>query len=357
MTTLFALAKPALHALDPETAHRLSIAAMKAGVSPVIAPVDDPRLKATLWGRSFPNPVGLAAGFDKNAEVIAPMLNIGFGFVEVGTVTPRPQAGNPRPRVFRCAAHGAVINRMGFPNEGVEAFKDNLIRFLERRPRPAGIVGLNIGMNKDQTEPEKDYTALIRTLGQFADYFTINISSPNTPGLRNLQDPEHLRPLIAAVQDERARSCGAGNPPPLLVKLAPDLEEAQLSNIAAALLDLKIDGVILTNTTLARPEFLPQSFRGEKGGLSGAPLKDKSTDVIRRFYSLTGGTVPIIGAGGIASGQDAYDKIRAGASLVQLYSALVYHGPELVTRICRDLLLLMEKDGFSHYKEAVGSKK
>lgn len=346
---LFKLGKPFLHALDPETAHQLTIKGLKTGIYPSCTAKPDPRLAQTLWGQSFTNPVGLAAGFDKNADVIAPMLSMGFGFVEVGTVTPKPQAGNPRPRVFREPSHNAVINRMGFPNEGLAVFKKNVEQF---RARKSGLVGLNIGMNKEQTEPARDYTLLIRELGALADYLTVNISSPNTPGLRNLQEPEFLKPLLGeliATRNELA------NKPPLLVKLAPDLTEQQQSDIAAVLLDVGIDGVILGNTTLERPDYLSADFRDQKGGLSGAPLTQKSTTVIRNFYKLTNGKLPIIGAGGISSAQDAYDKIRAGASLVQLYSALVYHGPALVGAINRGLADLLQKDGFSKLSEAIGT--
>ncbi|MEM6780507.1 MAG: quinone-dependent dihydroorotate dehydrogenase [Pseudomonadota bacterium] len=356
MPSLFDITKPFFHALDPETAHKVSIAAMKAGFAPKYEAVDDPKLKTTLWGRTFNNPIGLAAGFDKNAEVIAPMLNIGFGFVEVGTVTPKPQDGNPRPRVFRDVKSEAVINRMGFPNGGLEVFKTNLVKFLDKRPHPSGIIGINIGMNKTQKEPAKDYCRLIRALGPYADYFTINISSPNTPGLRNLQDPENLQELIEKVLEERKKSCGKEDPPPLLVKFAPDLDDNEQHAIANTVLKTDINGIIVTNTTLDRPDFLPKKFKSEQGGLSGKPLTQKSTDVIRNFYKHTGGKVPIIGIGGVSSGQDAYDKICAGASLVQLYSALVFHGPELVTQICRDLVTCLDHDGHKHLNEAIGSK-
>lgn len=340
--------------MDAENAHKLTIRALQSPLAPCVPALNDPALRVTLWDRVFSNPIGLAAGFDKNAEVIAPMLKLGFGFVEVGTVTLKPQIGNPRPRVFREPKHGAVINRMGFPNEGVSVFKDNLQKFLSRKPRPQGVVGVNIGMNKDQTDPASDYTALIRTLGPLSDYITINISSPNTPGLRNLQEKGPLTELLTAVLEERKKSCGI-HPPPIFVKLAPDLDDAQATDIADVLLSLKIDGVILTNTTLFRPEELPKDFREQKGGLSGAPLTDISTAMIRRFYALTKGQIPIIGAGGISSGDDAYAKIRAGASLVQLYSGLVFHGPTLIRKINLDLLELMRSDGFSHITEAVGA--
>ncbi len=351
---MFNILKPVLFSLDAEKAHHLTIQALKKNIVPPIQAINDPTLRMELCGRVFLNPVGLAAGFDKNAEVILPMLKLGFGFVEVGTVTIKPQTGNPKPRVFRDPKHGAVINRMGFPNKGVGTFKSNLHKFLVGKPRPQGVVGINIGMNKDQTDPAADYTALIRTLGPLSDYITINISSPNTPGLRNLQEKEPLTELLSAVLDERKKSCGI-HPPPIFVKLAPDLDDDQVKDIADVLLSLKIDGVILTNTTLYRPEELPEEFRSQKGGLSGAPLTDLSTAMIRRFYTLTNGRIPIIGAGGISSGEDAYAKIRAGASLVQLYSGLIFHGPGLIRKINLDLLELLRSDGFSHITEAVGA--
>lgn len=351
---LYDFARPFLFKLDAETAHRATLKALKMGLVPPVPAVDHPSLKVALWNRIFPNPIGLAAGFDKNAEVIGPMFNLGFGFVEVGTVTPKPQIGNPRPRVFRDPAFNAVINRMGFPNEGMAVFKDNLSAFLSTKPRPTGVIGVNIGMNKDQTVPAKDYTMLVRMLGPMADYLTINISSPNTPGLRDLQQREALTELITAVQEERSKSCGQ-HPPPLLVKLAPDLSEPQLAEIALALVDLKIDGVILTNTTLSRSADLPASFATQKGGLSGAPLTEKSTDTIRNFYRLTKGSIPIIGAGGVMSGLDAYAKIRAGASLVQVYSGMVFHGPALVRQINSELMALLRRDGFRTVLDAVGA--
>lgn len=321
---------------------------------PSVKKVDDPALRVEIWNRSFPNPVGLAAGFDKNAEVIAQMFGLGFGFIEAGTVTPKPQDGNPRPRVFRLPKHNAVINRMGFPGVGVAQFKDNFAKFLARKPHPEGVVGINIGMNKDQTDPASDYTGLIRSLGGMADYLTINISSPNTPGLRDLQQKEPLSELLAAVMAERARSCGF-NPPPILVKLSPDITDEQMVDISGVLMEHKVEGVILTNTTLYRPEELPAEFAEQKGGLSGGPLTDISTGVIRRFYALTKGKIPIIGAGGIMNGLDAYAKIRAGASLVQVYSGLIFQGPQLIRKINLELLDLIRADGFSHISEAVGA--
>lgn len=316
--------------------------------------VADPALQMDIWGLKFPNPVGLSAGFDKNAEVIGPALRMGFGFVEAGTVTPKPQHGNEKPRVFRDPRNEAVINRMGFPNLGMKNFKNNLERFLGHRTKPQGVVGINIGMNKSQTEPAKDYCVLIKMLAPLADYITINISSPNTPGLRDLQKREPLLELLSAVKEERARTCG-NHPPPLLLKLAPDLDEAQCEELAKAVLEAEIDGLILGNTTLDRPPFLPEKFRAEKGGLSGQPLTAKSTAIISRFYQLTSGKIPIVGVGGIANGAQAYEKIKAGASLVQLYTGLVFKGPGVAHSINRELLNLLKADGYSHIREAVGA--
>ncbi|MBE2192445.1 MAG: quinone-dependent dihydroorotate dehydrogenase [Alphaproteobacteria bacterium] len=346
---------PLLFLISPETAHKLTLKALRlVPVHWIIKPHHSQRLKINLWGRSFPNPIGLAAGFDKNAESLRGLFQLGFGFVEAGTVTIKPQTGNPTPRVFRCPEHKAIINRMGFPNRGVAQFKHNLEKFLGQKPRPHGVLGINIGMNKDQTDPAKDYTSLIRTLAPMADYLTINISSPNTPGLRNLQDKEPLTELLTAILNERKISCGI-NPPPILVKLAPDLNDRQLKDIANVLMALKIDGVILTNTTLDRPSALPQNFASEKGGLSGAPLADKSTQIIRKFYVLTNGTIPIIGVGGISTAQDAYTKIRAGASLVQIYSGLVYEGATIVKTIRQELESLLIADGYANLEQAIGS--
>ncbi|MCB1651121.1 MAG: quinone-dependent dihydroorotate dehydrogenase [Alphaproteobacteria bacterium] len=353
MLDLYALARPLLFQLAPETAHGLSILAMKTGLMPGCKGVQNAALEQTLWGLKFPNPVGLAAGFDKNAEVIGPCFKLGFGFVEAGTVTPKAQGGNPRPRIFRCPEREAVINRMGFPNQGMQAFKANLEAFLGRKHRPAGVLGINIGMNKTQSEPVKDYAALIQMLGPMADYLTINISSPNTPGLRDLQKRGVLLEMLGELKEVRRKSCGE-HPPPLLVKFAPDLDEAQQEELASAALEGGVDGLILTNTTLARPDDLPGAFAAEKGGLSGQPLTDKSTQVIHNFYALTKGQIPIIGVGGVSSGAQAYEKIKAGASLVQLYSSLVYQGPFVAQSINSELLSLLQQDGLRHIGEAVG---
>ena len=354
MVDLYALARPLLFTIEPETAHGLTLKAMKAGMMPSCMRASDPALAQTLWGLKFPNPVGLSAGFDKNAEVIGPSFKIGFGFVEAGTVTPKPQHGNPAPRIFRWPHGEAIINRMGFPNGGMNEFKANLEKFLSRRARPAGVIGLNIGMNKSQKDPAKDYAVLIKMLAPMADYLTINISSPNTPGLRDLQSREPLLELLAAVKEERRKACGE-HPPPVLVKLAPDLNKAQQEELAQTALEAEIDGLVLTNTTLDRPENLPENFAAEQGGLSGQPLSDKSTEVVHNFYKLTQGKIPIIGVGGISSGKQAYEKIKAGASLIQLYSALVFKGPGIVNTMNTELLNLLKADGYAHIRDAVGA--
>jgi dihydroorotate dehydrogenase len=353
MVDFYKLAKPFLFQIDPEEAHGLTIKAMKSGLVPACKPINDPALEQTVFGLKFPNPVGLSAGFDKEAAVIGPAFKLGFGFVEAGTVTPKPQDGNEKPRVFRDPKNQAVINRMGFPGSGMTVFKENLEKFLSSKDKPAGVVGINIGMNKGQSEPSKDYATLIRVLAPMADYLTINISSPNTPGLRDLQSREPLLELLGVVMEERKKSCGA-YPPPVLLKLAPDLDEAKQEELAIAVLEAKIDGLILTNTTLDRPEFLSPSFREQKGGLSGQPLTEKSTRVIYNFYALTKGQIPIIGVGGISNGAQAYAKIKAGASLVQLYTALVFNGPTVANSINRELLALLRQDGYSHIAQAIG---
>lgn len=353
MMAAYSLIRPILMRMDPEQAHRLTIKILKTCPLPAASANIHPSLAVTLWNRNIPNPVGLAAGFDKNAEALHAAFRMGFGFVETGTVTPKPQAGNPKPRIFRDIDNEAVINRMGFPNLGLSVYKSNLQNFLEKRPRPPGLVGINVGMNKTQTDPARDYCFLMQHLGSMADYLTINISSPNTPGLRDLQSRDAFLDLTAKVLAERERSC-AGHPVPVLVKLAPDLNETKQEELARAALDSGIDGLILTNTTLERPAVLNKTFSAEKGGLSGQPLKTKSTEMIRNFYQLTGGRIPIIGLGGIGSAEDAYEKIRAGANLVQLYTALIYKGPGVVKSINDGLARLLQKDGLERIADAVG---
>jgi dihydroorotate dehydrogenase len=342
---LYPLVRPFAFALDAERAHRLAIGLLKA--VPAGAPaVPDPRLQVRVAGLDFPNPVGLAAGFDKDGEVFRQMLGFGFGFVELGTVTPLPQAGNPKPRLFRLAGDRAVINRLGFNNRG----QAELQARLDGRDRRKGIVGVNIGVNKDSEDRIADYAAGVRAMLGVADYLTVNISSPNTPGLRDLQDKGALDALLAAVTEAR----GAG--PPLFLKVAPDLAPAAVDDIARAALDHKIDALIVANTTLSRP-MLVSPRRDEAGGLSGAPLKRLALRRLSDFRSATGGALPLIAAGGIENGVDAYDRIRAGASLVQLYTALVYQGPGLGVAIARELDRLLARDGVQRLTDAIGAGK
>ncbi len=348
---MYELLKPFIFQMPPETAHKVTIKALKANVVPMCKNIQDKRLETEICGMKFPNPVGLAAGFDKNAEAISGILGMGFGFVEVGTVTPKPQGGNPTPRIFRDVKTKSVINRMGFPNEGCRVFKDNIKKFRASNPSCKTPIGLNIGMNKDQTEPEKDYIYLIQEVGEYADYLTVNVSSPNTPGLRDLQSPEFLEPLLKTLISEKNK---LDNKPPLFVKLAPDLTDKQISDISRVLVSIKIDGVILTNTTLERPDVLPSSFAQEKGGLSGSLVKDKSTAVISKFYKETKGKVPIIGIGGVSSIDDVIEKMRAGASIVQIYTGLIYEGPTLPKVLCKKIMDFLDKNSYKHISNLVG---
>ncbi|MBX3446075.1 MAG: quinone-dependent dihydroorotate dehydrogenase [Parvibaculaceae bacterium] len=346
---LFPLARPFMSLIDPETAHRLTIRALRMGLAPRRRQTDPVSLAVDLFGLHFENPLGIAAGFDKNGEVPDAMLAMGMGFAEVGTVTPRSQAGNPRPRIFRLPLHRAVINRLGFNNDGHEALKK---RLLARRGKP-GIVGVNIGANKDAADRIADYEAGIRTFDGLAAYFTVNISSPNTPGLRALQNKAELETLISRVL--AARRTDRARPTPVLLKIAPDLGAEELADIADVALRLGLDGIIISNTTIAREGLVSGVNANETGGLSGAPLFAMSTGVLAEMYRLTQGRIPLVGVGGISSGDDAYAKIRAGASLLQLYSALTYEGPALIARIKADLAARLAADGFAHLKDAVGA--
>jgi dihydroorotate dehydrogenase len=360
---LYRLALPLLRCLDAESAHRATIVALRLGLGPRSQAAGDPALETRVFGLRFPNPVGLAAGFDKNAEVPDAMLALGFGFAEVGTVTPRPQGGNPKPRVFRLIEDKAVINRLGFNGEGVAAVKSRLTRRRELGAK--GIVGVNLGANRDSADPAADYALGLRELGGLADYVTINVSSPNTPGLRDLQEKSRLRELVTRIETARGAlnaafsgvgaAAGIAPGPPLLLKIAPDLSAGQLEDIAEVALTSGIDGLIVSNTTVARPPGLKSPLRGETGGLSGAPLFGPSTEMLRAVFRLTRGELPLVGVGGIRSGSDAYAKIRAGASLVQLYTALVYRGPGLVAEITAELAAALRRDGFAHVSEAVGA--
>lgn len=349
---LFPLAKPALHALPPETAHRLTIRALRFGLAGSNRPDPDPRLAVTLWGHRFANPVGLAAGFDKNAEAVDPLLRLGFGFVEAGGVTPRPQPGNSPPRVFRLPQQRAMINRLGLNNEGLEAVARRLERRLTEAKRPPGPVGVNIAPNKDSPDPVADYAACAARLAGLCEFLTINVSSPNTPGLRSLQAGDSLRRVLDAVH--RSMPSGAAVPA-ILVKIAPDLLQDERAAIAAAVLGSGADGLVIANTTLSRPPGLPPRLAAEAGGLSGPPLGELALATLRDMVRLTEGRLPVIGVGGIGSGADAYARIRAGASLVELYTALIYRGPRLLQAILRDLAACLKADGFGSLAEAVGT--
>jgi dihydroorotate dehydrogenase len=341
---LYPLLRPLAFALDAERAHRLTIRALKL-LPPGLPPATDQMLGIRVAGLDFPNPVGLAAGFDKDAEVFDHMLGLGFGFVEVGTLTPRAQEGNEKPRLFRLAEDRAVINRMGFNNRGLDSARARLSGH-----RRGGLVGANIGANKDSEDRIADYAAGARAMAPLADYLAVNVSSPNTPGLRALQDKGALDALLEAVGEARGE-----RGPPVFLKVAPDLELQEIEDIASVALARKVDALIVGNTTLARPP-LRSRHAGETGGLSGAPLKAIALERLRDFHRATGGALPLIAVGGIENGVDAFDRIRAGASLVQLYTALVYQGPSLVTAILAELRLQLQRHGFTSLGEAVGSE-
>jgi dihydroorotate dehydrogenase len=337
-----------LRALPPETAHRLTLRALAAGLGGRAGAADPPVLRTHLWGRDFPNPIGIAAGFDKDARVPDALLRLGFGFVEIGTVTPLPQPGNPRPRVFRLDADLALINRLGFNSGGL----DLVVERLRGRVGRGGIVGLNIGRNRDSADALADYIEGVRRGAGVADYLVINVSSPNTPGLRDLQTREALEALLRELVAAREAT---QHPAPLLVKIAPDLSEPERSDVAAVALASGIDGIIVSNTTVTRPSELRGPRASEAGGLSGLPLFAPSTEVLRDMYRLTHGRLPLIGVGGVASADDAYAKIRAGASLVQLYTALVFEGPGLLGQIKSGLAERLRRDGFASVGDAVGA--
>lgn len=347
MTPVERLGLGLLHRLDPETAHGLSIRALRAGLVPLPGPVTSSRLRTPLAGLDLPNPVGLAAGFDKNAEAVAALCRAGFGFIEVGAATPRPQPGNPRPRLFRLEADRAAINRFGFNNQGMEAIATR----LAARPRGPVPVGLNLGANKDSADRAADFARVLAHCGPHVDFATVNVSSPNTEKLRDLQGPAALSALLSGVMAARA---GLPRPIPVFLKIAPDLGETELDQLAEVALTSGVDGIIATNTTLSR-DGLTSPARGETGGLSGAPLFDRSTRVLARLSLRTQGKLPLIGVGGIGSAEDAYAKIRAGASAVQLYTAMVYQGLSLAADIARGLDGLLARDGFSSVAEAVGA--
>ncbi|MGB5558809.1 MAG: quinone-dependent dihydroorotate dehydrogenase [Paracoccaceae bacterium] len=335
-----------LQRLDPETAHGLALKALRSGLAPLPGPVTSPRLATTLAGLELPNPVGLAAGFDKNATAVAQLSRAGFGFIEVGAATPRPQQGNQKPRLFRLPEDYAVINRFGFNNDGMEAIAARLAM------RPAGIpVGLNLGANKDSPDRAADFATVLAHCGPHIDFATVNVSSPNTEKLRDLQGKAALSALLTGVIETRAK---LPRKIPIFLKISPDLSTAELADLAEVALASGIDAVIATNTTLSR-ECLKSAIYTENGGLSGKPLFEKSTRALAQLSRLTDGKLPLIGVGGISSASDAYAKIRAGASAVQLYTAMVYDGLSLAPRIARDLDTLLARDGFATIAQAVGT--
>lgn len=342
---LYGLIRPALFRLDPERAHGLALAALRLMPGGRRAPPGGP-LAISVAGIAFPNPLGMAAGFDKDGEAPDALLRLGFGFAEAGSITPLPQAGNPRPRLFRLAEDRAVINRMGFNNRGgAEAAQR-----LARRRHRGGVVGINVGANKESPDRVADYAAMAGLMAPLASYLAVNVSSPNTPGLRALQDEGALSALLDAVLAARG-----GDGPPVFLKVAPDLEPADIDAIARIAIDKRLGALIVANTTISRPP-LQSRFAGEAGGLSGEPLRPLAQARLRNFRKATGGALPLVGVGGIATAEDAWARIRAGASLLQLYSAMVYEGPGVARRILRGLEALMQRDGFGSIAEAVGSE-
>jgi dihydroorotate dehydrogenase len=351
---LYPLARPFLRCIEPETAHRMTITALRLGLVRGPRNPDDPILASEVFGISFPNPIGLAAGFDKDAEVPDAMLALGFGFAETGTVTPRPQPGNSGKRLFRLDEDEAVINRFGFNSHGLAAFAERLSE--RRREGRGGIVGANVGKNRDTTDAAADYVACVEALGGLADYLVVNLSSPNTPRLRALQARAEMEDLLTRLMEARRRTApDRSRPPPLLAKVGPDLGEHELRDIAEVALKHGIDGLIVGNTTVDRPPTLRSPDRNAQGGLSGRPLMAPSTACLSAMFQYIEGAIPIIGCGGVASGADAYSKIKAGAALVQLYSAMVFQGPKLVTRIKRELAAMLRADGFASVSDAVGA--
>ncbi len=357
MSGLFGLGQSLLLALPPERAHDLAIKSLELGLYPRASQPDDKRLVQHLLGLDFPNPVGMAAGFDKNARVPRELLGMGFGFVEVGTLTPRAQSGNASPRLFRSIADRAIINRLGFNNEGQDAALQRL------KLRAAGVVGVNLGAGRDSKDRIGDYVQGIARMAEVASYFTINISSPNTPGLRDLQAPEALDALLKRVQDARAATSRKhkGKPAALLVKLAPDIADEDLPEVVRVIVSHGVDGIVVSNTTLSREGLVPeglrdQGFAKEAGGLSGRPLFARATRMLARIYKLTDGKLPLIGVGGIDSPETALAKIEAGASLIQLYTGLVFEGPSLIGRIKQALVAAMEQRGAQSLKPMIGTR-
>ena len=335
---------PLLRRIDPESAHDFALRALRWGLAGSARGGDDASLSVTVLGRTFANPIGLAAGFDKNAIAAAALMRLGFGFVETGTVTPRPQVGNPRPRLFRLEEDRAVINRMGFNNGGLDAYRRNLAAVSPR----SAILGANVGINKEGADPERDYPMLIASVGPLVDYVTINVSSPNTPGLRDLQSEERLRAILQAV-------AAIPNKPPILVKIAPDLSADGLEAVVETCVTEGVQGLIVGNTTISRPDGVRSPLKTETGGLSGVPLLPLSTRMLARASLLARGRLVLVGAGGVSNGQDALTKIRAGASLVQLYTGFAYQGPVMIQRLKAELAAALQAAGYQRVQDAVGT--
>ena len=351
MSLIYKTGTALLRRLPAERAHVTTVKLLRAGFGPKGGVITSDVLKTSVGGLELPNPVGLAAGFDKDCDVPDAMLGAGFGFVECGTVTPRPQVGNPQPRLFRLTEDEAVINRMGFNNRGLDHFEAR----LTARAGNGGIVGANLGANKDSEDRAADYVTGLTRLWGHADYFTINISSPNTPGLRKLQGADEMEDLLGRIAETRAALMGDKPSVPIFLKVAPDVEVSQINRIVEQARTYGMNAIIVSNTTLDRPDSLVSAHAGEGGGLSGQPLFEKSTRILAEFAGAANGNIDLIGVGGIGSGAQAYAKIRAGAKAVQLYSALVYHGPQLVAQICTDLEARAKADGFKTIAEAVGT--
>ena len=342
-----------LRNLPPELAHMLTLKSLQFSFRNKKI-FDDPILYQHLFGLDFSNPLGLAAGFDKNVEVVNSLLNLGFGFIEAGTVTPKPQYGNEKPRVFRLVEDSAVINHLGFNNKGSEYAKQKL-RTMNLNALSKGIVGINIAINKDTTNYLDDYNYCLEKLGPLAHYVTINISSPNTPGLRDLQNRGQIESLVQTLKGKK-NSTPTLESTPIFFKIAPDMNEEQIRDIALMSLANNVDGLVISNTTTDRPKSLKSSFKNEVGGLSGTPLFLKSTLILKKIYSLTNGQIPLIGVGGISNGLECYEKIKAGASLVQLYTAIIYKGPQIISKIKLDLTNSLKTDGYKNVKEAIGKE-
>jgi dihydroorotate dehydrogenase len=341
---------PLMRGMDPERAHDIALRALRFGLAGADRSQDDPILATSALGIAFRNPIGLAAGFDKSAVAVGPLMRLGFGFVEAGSVTPKPQFGNPKPRLFRLVEDRAVINRMGMNNAGISSFRARLAALPH--PRPA-VLGVNIAINKEGAAPLRDYPALYGQVAEFADYVAVNVSSPNTPGLRDLQGEEQLKEILAALAATRADL--VGKRPPILIKIAPDLAPAAVEPIVEAAVAHGMDGLIVSNTTITRPG-LRSAHRSQAGGLSGPPLRELSTEMLRRVAVLAKGRdLVLIGCGGVASGADALKKLRAGACLVQLYAAFAYEGPALIPRIKRELAALLRREGVRSLDEIVGA--